>query len=64
VISNGSDEVPVREIMTIPLRESGIPTTIFLVIFSLRKIVAKIIVKIGMVAIMRLAADADIYNSP
>jgi hypothetical protein len=56
--------VPVREIMTIPLSDSGIPTTIFLVIFSFKKIVAKITVKIGMVAMMRLAADGDIYNSP
>jgi len=64
VISNGFPEVPVREITTTPLSESGIPTAIFLVIFSFRTSVAKITVKTGMVAIIRLAAEADMYCSP
>ncbi len=64
VISNGLAAVPVSEIIMTPVNESGIPTTIFFVIFSLRRTAPKITVKIGMVAIIRLATEADMYNSP
>ena len=56
--------MPVREMITTPLKERGMPIMIFLVIFSLRKSIAKITVKIGIVAMMRLAVDAEICNSP
>jgi hypothetical protein len=64
VISNGFPEMPVREITTTPLSESRMPAAILLVIFSFRNSVAKIIVNMGMVAIIRLAVEADMYCSP
>lgn len=47
-----------------PVKESMTPAIIFMVIFSLRNTAAKITMKMGIVAIIRLAVLGEIYCSP
>jgi len=56
--------VPTMEMIITPIRERMDPKAILMVIFSLRNSVAKMTMNMGMVAIMRLAALAEIYCSP
>ena len=56
--------VPAMEMIITPIRERMDPKAILMVIFSLRNSVAKMTMNMGMVAIMRLAALAEIYCSP
>lgn len=62
--AKGSPKVPVNEIITTPESDNGTPTAIFRVIFSFKRMLEKMTVKIGIVAMIRLAAEAEMYCSP
>lgn len=56
--------VPKSDMMITPRNESVMPRIIFGVSFSFKKMAARSATKMGMVAMMRLAALAEMYCSP